>query len=116
MAVQHQWSSSRRHKPPQDSSCSQLQAPREAWRTVRRHRQQKGLTRHLPPCLRSRLSRTDECSVGARRCTELNALCEEELGQPDLEAFFDRAGEFYDHDTGEILDRGATIAGKEPNS
>ena len=31
--------------------------------------------------------------------------------QPDLEAFFDKAGEFYDHYIGEILERDATIAG-----
>ena len=30
---------------------------------------------------------------------------------PDMEAFFDTAGDFYDHNTGEILHRGATIAG-----
>ena len=42
---------------------------------------------------------------------EINALCEEQINQPDLEAFFDKAGEFYDHCTGEILDRDATIAG-----
>ena len=42
---------------------------------------------------------------------EINALCEEQINQPDLEALFDKAGEFYDHHTGEILDRDATIAG-----
>ena len=31
--------------------------------------------------------------------------------QPDLEAFFDKAGEFYDHYIGEVLERDATIAG-----
>ena len=42
---------------------------------------------------------------------EVNALCEENAEPPDMEAFFDAAGEFYDHHTGEILDRDATIAG-----
>ena len=42
---------------------------------------------------------------------EVNALCEETVGPPDMEAFFHAAGEFYDHYTGEILDRDATIAG-----
>ena len=28
---------------------------------------------------------------------EVNALCEERIDQPDMEAFFDTAGEFYDH-------------------
>ena len=42
---------------------------------------------------------------------EVNALCEETVDPPDMEAFFDAAGEFYDHYTGEILDRDATIAG-----
>ena len=39
------------------------------------------------------------------------ALCEEPVDPPDKESFFDAAGEFYDHYTGEILDRDATIAG-----
>ena len=42
---------------------------------------------------------------------EINALCEEQVDQPSFERFFDKAGEFYDHYTGEILDRDATIAG-----
>ena len=42
---------------------------------------------------------------------EVNALCGEQIDQPDVEAFFDRAGEFYDHYTGEVLDRDATTAG-----
>ena len=42
---------------------------------------------------------------------EVNALCEEPVDPPDMEAFFDAAGEFYDHYTGEILDRDATVAG-----
>ena len=42
---------------------------------------------------------------------EVNALCEETVDPPDMEAFFDAAGEFYDNYTGEILDRDATIAG-----
>ena len=42
---------------------------------------------------------------------EVNALCEETVDPPDMEAFFDAAGEFYDHYTGEILDCDATIAG-----
>ena len=42
---------------------------------------------------------------------EVTALCEEIVDPPDMEAFFDAAGEFYDHNTGEILDRDATIAG-----
>ena len=42
---------------------------------------------------------------------EVNALCAEPVDPPDMEAFFDAAGEFYDHYTGEILDRDATIAG-----
>ena len=43
---------------------------------------------------------------------EVNVLCEEQLDQPDVETFFDRAGEFYDHYTGEGLDRDATtVAG-----
>ena len=40
-----------------------------------------------------------------------NALCEETVDPPDMEAFFDAAGEFYDHYTGEMLDRDVTIAG-----
>ena len=42
---------------------------------------------------------------------EVNALCEEQIDQPDVEVFFDRASEFCDHYTGEVLDRDATIAG-----
>ena len=42
---------------------------------------------------------------------EVHALCEETVDPPDMEACFDAAGEFYDHYTGEILDRDATIAG-----
>ena len=42
---------------------------------------------------------------------EVNALCEELVDPPDMEAFFDAAGEFHDHYTGEIMDRDATIAG-----
>ena len=42
---------------------------------------------------------------------EVNALCEEIVDPPDMEAFFDAAGEFNDHCTGEILDRDATSAG-----
>ena len=37
--------------------------------------------------------------------------CEEIVGLPDMEAFFDAAGEFYDYYTGEILDRDARIVG-----
>ena len=33
------------------------------------------------------------------------------LIRPTRKRFFDAAGEFYDHHTGEILDRDATIAG-----
>ena len=42
---------------------------------------------------------------------EVNSLCEEPADPPDMEKFFDAAGEFYDHYTGDILDRVATIAG-----
>ena len=42
---------------------------------------------------------------------EVNALCEEPVDPPDMEASFDAAGEFYDHYTGEILGRDATLAG-----
>ena len=42
---------------------------------------------------------------------EVNASCEETVDPPDMDAFFGAAGEFYDHYTGEILDRDATIAG-----
>ena len=42
---------------------------------------------------------------------EVHALCEETVDPPDMEACFDAASEFYDHYTGEILDRDATIAG-----
>ena len=42
---------------------------------------------------------------------EVNALCEETVDPPDMEAFFDAAGEFYDHYTHKILDRDATIVG-----
>ena len=42
---------------------------------------------------------------------EVNALCEETVDPPDMQAFFDAAGEFYDHYTGEILDRDAAIVG-----
>ena len=42
---------------------------------------------------------------------DVNALCEEFVDPPDMDAFFDVAGEFYDHYTGQILDRDATIAG-----
>ena len=44
---------------------------------------------------------------------EVNALCEETVDPPDMEAFFDAAGEFHDHITGEILDRDATTAGNQ---
>ena len=43
--------------------------------------------------------------------TEVNALCGETADPPHMETFFDAAGEFYDHYTGEILDRDATIVG-----
>ena len=36
---------------------------------------------------------------------EVNALCEEPVDPPDMEAFFDAAGDFYDHYSGEILMR-----------
>ena len=68
-------------QPPQNSSCGQLQARREAWRTVRHLRQQKGLTHHLLPLV------PDDAM-------EVDALCEEAVSQPDMEAFFDKAGEF----------------------
>ena len=42
---------------------------------------------------------------------EVNALCEKTVDPPDMEAFFDAAGECYDHYTGESLDRDATIVG-----
>ena len=42
---------------------------------------------------------------------EVNALCEETFDPPDMEAFFDAAGEFHDHYTGKILNRDETIAG-----
>ena len=42
---------------------------------------------------------------------EVNTLCEETLDPPVVQAFFGAAGEFYDHHTGEILDRDATTAG-----
>ena len=42
---------------------------------------------------------------------EVNALCEETVYPPDMEVFFDAAGEFFDRYTGEILDRDATVAG-----
>ena len=42
---------------------------------------------------------------------EVNVLCEEAVDAPNMEAFFDAAGEFYDHYIGEILDRDATIVG-----
>ena len=40
------------------SPCSPLQARREPWRTVQRHRQRRELTRDLALCLRSRRSHT----------------------------------------------------------
>ena len=42
---------------------------------------------------------------------EVNAFCEETVDPPDMEAFFEAAGEIHDHYTGEILDRDATIVG-----
>ena len=42
---------------------------------------------------------------------DINALCEDQIEQPDVEAFFDSACEFNDHYTGEIFDRDAMIAG-----
>ena len=42
---------------------------------------------------------------------EVNALCEETLDPPDMEAFFDAAGEFTITTLGDILVRDATIAG-----
>ena len=42
---------------------------------------------------------------------EVDALCEEPVDPPDMEAIFDEAGESHDHYNGEILDRDATIAG-----
>ena len=42
---------------------------------------------------------------------EVNTSCEEEVSQPDVEPFFDRADEFFWHNTGGILDRDAATAG-----
>ena len=42
---------------------------------------------------------------------EVNVLCEEAVDAPNMEAFFDAAGEFYDPFIGEILDRDATKVG-----
>ena len=44
---------------------------------------------------------------------EVNALCEETVDPLDMEAFFflTQPARFYDHYTGEILDRDATVAG-----
>ena len=94
MAVQHQWSScSRRHTPPWDSLCGQLQARSEAWRTVRRLRQQRGLTHTPPPpALPHQVPPQPEVEMSAvpvpDDAMEVNALCEERVSQPDLEAFF----------------------------
>ena len=66
-AVQPQQRSSRRLSLGRDSPSRPLQARQEAWRTVQRHRLRRGLTRHLPPCPRSRDGKTAyERSVGRR--------------------------------------------------
>ena len=40
---------------------------------------------------------------------EIDTLCEEQIDRLFVEAFFDTAGEFYDHYTDEVLDRDATF-------
>ena len=70
---------------------------------------------HTPPPALSQISPQPDIQMSEEQtpgsAVEINALCEEQINQPDLEAFFDKAGEFYDHYTGEILGRDATIAG-----
>ena len=70
---------------------------------------------HTPPPALSQISPQPDIQMSEEQtpdsAMEINALCEEQINPPDLEAFFDKAGEFYDHYTGEILDRDATIAG-----
>ena len=70
---------------------------------------------HTPPPALSQISPQPDVEMIAAPVPDdamkVNALCEEQIDQPDVEAFFDRAGEFYDHCTGEVLDRDATMAG-----
>ena len=70
---------------------------------------------HTPPPALSQIPPQPDVEMSAAPvpddAMEVNALCEEQIDQPDVEAFFDRAGEFYDHYTGEVLDRDATTAG-----
>ena len=70
---------------------------------------------HTPPPVPSQISPQPDVEMSERRvpddAMEINALCEEQVDQPNFERFFDKAGEFYDRCTGEILDRDATIAG-----
>ena len=70
---------------------------------------------HTPPPVPSQISPQPDVEMSEKRvpddAMEINALCEEQVDQPNFERFFDKAGEFYDHYTGEILDRDATIAG-----
>ena len=70
---------------------------------------------HTPPPSLSQISPQPDIQMSEEQtpdsAMEINALCEEQINPPDLEAFFDKAGEFYDHYTGEILVRDATIAG-----
>ena len=63
---------------------------------------------HTPP---SQLSRILPQPPVPEDAMEVNALCEETVDPPDMEVFVVAVGEFYDHYTGEILDRDATIAG-----
>ena len=69
---------------------------------------------HTPPPALSQVSPQPDIQMSEEQtpdsAMEINALCEEQINQPDLEAIFDKAGEFYDHHTGEILDQDATIA------
>ena len=65
----------------------------------------------VPDPAAARCGNGDITGASARRCDGVNALCEETVDPLDMEAFFDAAGEFDDHYTGEILDRDGTIAG-----
>ena len=85
-------------------------------RTIQRLRQQR---EHTPPPQLSQILPHSDVEMGTASvpvpvpedAMEVNALCEETVDPPDMEAFFDAAGEIYDHYTGEMLDRDATIVG-----
>ena len=70
---------------------------------------------HTPPLPLSQILPQPDVEMGTvpvpvpEDAVEVNALCEEPVDPPHMEAFYDAAS--YDHYTGEILDRDATLAG-----